>query len=279
MIETVTWHLFDRTNPTRMMSPTFELLFSLNKSILELQQEKKTLMVQPATNLGKIGKQKSSMYKSRESSPKPSISQVTYAVTRLSSITFSPQERNRSFDQLAYADRNIFGAPQSSSTEKSTLRFNFTSTKVPGIYFDAKFKEITNLFNDPLPTTDYFDLNTILMKYTMLQEDRCLPILQQWEKVLTEIRDEFVKIKKAKDDPLADKIYSIFGVSKGSSVVYFRLKDQYVSLSFSISCSHLHYDSVVLRVQNFCNLLHSCFELVKNPPITPYPTELLPILD
>ena len=250
------------------MSPTFALLFSLNRSILDLQQDVKTFVLQPAV----------STWDELDWTSTQVTGHRSYAFTRLSSITFSPQEGNHSGNTFF---RSPYSASQSPyATEPlSTLRFEFTSTEVPGIYFDAKFKEITNLFNDPLPTTDYFDLNTILMKYTMLQEDRCLPILQQWEKVLTEIRDEFVKIKKAKDDPLADKIYSIFGVSKGSSVVYFRQKDQYVSLSFSISCSHLHYDSVVLRVQNFCNLLHSCFELVKNPPITPYPTELLPILD
>jgi len=130
---------------------------------------------------------------------------------------------------------------KSISFSKNTLRFRYEKTE-GNLSLSSYFSEAPNFFNDVLPNEVYFDLASIIEKYTLLNPKRTLPILQKWKAALENVHVYLGGIEKTIADPVYLNILEYFHIDFQvdtliQRVVYTpRLKHATsVSLNFSIS--------------------------------------------
>ncbi len=71
-------------------------------------------------------------------------------------------------------------------TAELVVEHEVSSVSVPGLR--GAFKDVLNLFNDPLPTKEWFDLKSVLSKYELLREvDVTINSLTSWKVALENI--------------------------------------------------------------------------------------------
>jgi hypothetical protein len=100
----------------------------------------------------------------------------------------------------------------------STISFNFKSTKIKFKSLNKYFKDIPNFFNDKLPSTEYFDLENIIIKYGMLNPKKAFDVVIKWKKNLEDIQVYLGNIESQITDgqQLTNKILQLFGVQNVS---------------------------------------------------------------
>jgi len=89
---------------------------------------------------------------------------------------------------------------KSISFQRSTLYFKYEKTK-ENLSLSGYFSGVSNFFNDKLPDEEYFDLSSIIEKYTLLSPKRTLPLLQKWNAALENVHVFLGGIEYAVADP------------------------------------------------------------------------------
>eukprot|EP01127_Copromyxa_protea_P009159 TRINITY_DN2139_c0_g1_i4.p1 TRINITY_DN2139_c0_g1~~TRINITY_DN2139_c0_g1_i4.p1 ORF type:complete len:324 (-),score=57.00 TRINITY_DN2139_c0_g1_i4:366-1337(-) len=92
------------------------------------------------------------------------------------------------------AKKTVFVFPelQALSFSEPYLRFTYGGEAFPWSGLD--FSSSPNFFGDILPTTEYFDLEPILTKYSRMKSSQSLPLISHWSRTLTETLSRFQEL-------------------------------------------------------------------------------------
>jgi hypothetical protein len=100
------------------------------------------------------------------------------------------------------------------------------------------FKDVTNLFQDKLPDTEYFDLKDVIKKY---EQSHDLKTVTSWKSALKQMYFYFQALEKQITEGLSklEQVKKMFTIPEDCYVVKFTSKNKIkeLSLSFSIDCN------------------------------------------
>lgn len=146
------------------------------------------------------------------------------------------------------------------SFDGKNLQFTTGTQQIEKTDFSPYFRDI-NIFNDQLPSKNYFDLKGVIEKYNLLDSEKSKTILVKWKEALEKIQVDLGKIEERMKEELdlSEKIYSFFGVEKGVSF-HFISKDPNTNLTFKLPCNQQN----INNLKNLGLVFQSFFQQYKN---------------
>lgn len=89
-------------------------------------------------------------------------------IEKLSAINKINLEIYNRLDPFKYKNDYKYSILNKITLKDNILCFNFDSENIKSKTFQEFFQNIPNFFNDLLPNTEYFDMENIILKYSML---------------------------------------------------------------------------------------------------------------
>lgn len=167
------------------------------------------------------------------------------------------------------------------SLKNNVISFNFKSKNIKSQSLNQYFQNEDNLFNDKLPSSEYFDLNNIILKYSMLNPKKALDVIIKWKKTLENVQIYLGKIETQITDEqkLTNKILQLFDVNFDPNN-NFHVVDKAIQpketnnflskFEIEVICNEISYDSIFqiakLINENFILLQSASFDLVEKHP-------------
>mmetsp|Transcript_25096 Transcript_25096/g.31934 ORF Transcript_25096/g.31934 Transcript_25096/m.31934 type:complete len:357 (+) Transcript_25096:177-1247(+) len=126
------------------------------------------------------------------------------------------------------------------------------------IQWSDYFKKVNNVFNDELPTGEYFSLHNVLEKYLLLYPERSQDIIEQWKECLLSIKNHHQDMLNGLrlERRQTDEILSYLNLEKLCETYYLGEKEpqtiKNLFLELEIDCS-----------KGITTMLASCFQFLQ----------------
>jgi hypothetical protein len=135
--------------------------------------------------------------------------------------------------------------------KNNVISFFQETIKLDNINFTPCFDKVPNFFNDTLPVSSYFDMNNIILKYSMLNPKKALQVVAPWKTALEKIQVYLgvVEAHERERREISENILKLFNFTSSDTKYLSCNGNKLTNFEFEIGCDDSCFDLIALFAQ------------------------------